>query len=77
MKPEGVRIRKPDGFEFEPELRHEGLDEEGIDVWTAVFEGRFDIGPDKLKVAVLPPRTRLQVEGKLDAHNVTYGISYG
>lgn len=64
-KPEGVRIVKKNGFTFEPELRHVGVDEEGMDCWLAVFEGKFIANEDKLTVDMLPARTSLGVATSL------------
>lgn len=64
MRPEGVRIVK-NGIEFEPELRHLGVDADGMDCWVAVFEGRFVANEDQLKVAVLPARTSIGLDASL------------
>lgn len=72
-RPVGVRIVLEDGTEFEPELRSDGVDD-GVDVWTAVFEGRFVVGKHQIRVDVLPPMTAVQIESAIDGLDVQLGI---
>lgn len=74
-RPEGVRIVKKDGQEFEPELRCLGVDDDGMDCWVAVFEGRFVASEDKLTVAVLPPRTSVGLSVSLPGDD-TEGVQF-
>lgn len=61
-RPEGVQVVRGDSGEVIPcELVHEGVNEDGMDVWRVAG---VTVRPylDQLKVAVLPPRTSISVD---------------
>jgi hypothetical protein len=58
MKPEGVRLHRADGTVLDVELFHQGVDDEGLDVWV-VANARHRPG-DRLTVETLPGRTAIE-----------------
>lgn len=65
MPPENVRVVHGDGTTTPVELVYDGLDEEGMHVWTAVPHRLLDArAGDSLKADVLPPNTVIAVDMK-------------
>lgn len=74
-KPEGVRIVRADGTELNCELIHLGPDKDGLDCWGVAGAHFFPDRGDKLRVAVFPARTALEILGEVENEDMEWNIS--
>lgn len=58
--PQNVRIRHSDGSHTPVEFTYQGLDEDGVHIWEAIYIAPFrPWAGDRLEADVLPARTKI------------------